>query len=483
MGKIKPVKPLLKTSLAAGIILLAGCAAVPKGPQLGKLYNPSASHLEAERNPVIVIPGILGSRLVDSETGTTVWGAFGGDFADPATAEGARLAALPMREGVPVQQIADGVVPDGALDRFQINFWFGNFRLSAYYNILRALGVGGYKDEDIGGLSDVDYGQGHFTCFQFDYDWRLDLAGNAKRLDAFIREKHDYVTKEIARRFGETEAEVKFDIVAHSMGGLLSRYYLRYGGADLPDKSADLPVTWAGARHVQRLIMVGTPNAGSVSALQQLVEGSGGQPFVPRYGPAILGTMPAMYQLLPQSRHRPLVRLDDRGGEPLDLYDPDLWIELGWGLASPAEETMLRLLLPDVPDQDARRRIALDHLRKCLARAKRMWQALNVPASPPEGLALYLFAGDAVETEAVVGVRPGTGEISVLERAPGDGSVLRSSALMDERVGGEWSPKLVSPIEWRQVVFFFRDHLGITKDPVFTDNLLYLLLEQPDEPI
>lgn len=112
-----------------------------------------------------------------------------------------------------------------------------------------------------------------------------------------------------------------------------------------------------------------------------------------------------------------------------------------------------------------------------------MWQALNVPASPPEGLALYLFAGDAVETEAVVGVRPGTGEISVLERAPGDGSVLRSSALMDERVGGEWSPKLVSPIEWRQVVFFFRDHLGITKDPVFTDNLLYLLLEQPDEPI
>jgi len=29
-------------------------------------------------------------------------------------------------------------------------------------------------------------------------------------------------------------------------------------------------------------------------------------------------------------------------------------------------------------------------------------------------------------------------------------------------------------------MFFFKDHLGITKDPVFTDNILYLLLEQPD---
>jgi pimeloyl-ACP methyl ester carboxylesterase len=467
-------------AVAALALLLSGCAGVTDGPQLGKIYGRSAGHQEAERNPVIVIPGILGSRLVDSESGTVVWGAFGGGSADPSTPEGARLAALPMEEGTPVQDIRDTVVPDGALDRFSLRVWLFNFRLSAYYNILRALGVGGYKDEDIGRLSEVEYGEGHFTCFQFDYDWRLDVAANAARLDAFIAEKHDYVKGEIARRFGETDTDVKFDIVAHSMGGLLSRYYLRYGGADLPDGGPDPAVTWAGARHVQRLIMVGTPNAGSVLALDQLVNGFGGLPFVPRYGPAILGTMPAMYQLLPQSRHGALVRGDDPEGLPLDVYDPDLWVEMGWGLASTAEEETLRRLLPEVPDAGERRRIALDHQRKSLERAERMWGVLNVPASPPPGLALYLFAGDAVETDAVMAVDRDRGTLTVVGRGPGDGTVLRSSALMDERVGGSWSPKLVGPIEWKQIMFFFKDHLGITKDPVFTDNLLYLVLEEPD---
>jgi len=29
------------------------------------------------------------------------------------------------------------------------------------------------------------------------------------------------------------------------------------------------------------------------------------------------------------------------------------------------------------------------------------------------------------------------------------------------------------------VLFLFRDHLGLTQDPAFIDNLLYLLLEEP----
>ncbi len=53
---------------------------------------------------------------------------------------------------------------------------------------------------------------------------------------------------------------------------------------------------------------------------------------------------------------------------------------------------------------------------------------------------------------------------------------------MDERVGRSWSPKLRTPIDWSQVSFLFSDHLGMTHDPGFTDNLLYLLLEQPAGP-
>ena len=72
-----------------------------------------------------------------------------------------------------------------------------------------------------------------------------------------------------------------------------------------------------------------------------------------------------------------------------------------------------------------------------------------------------------------------SGRVRVAERAPGDGTVTRTSALLDERVGRDWTPRLDSPIAWHGVHFLFRDHLGLTKDPVFTDNVLYLLLEKP----
>ncbi|MCK5552114.1 MAG: hypothetical protein KAJ09_03140, partial [Deltaproteobacteria bacterium] len=126
-----------------------------------------------------------------------------------------------------------------------------------------------------------------------------------------------------------------------------------------------------------------------------------------------------------------------------------------------------------------RRRIALDHQRKCLERARQFVAALDMPALPPKGLSLSLIAGDAASTPAAVSLNRSNGAIEVIEGGPGDGIVLRTSALMDERVGGDWSPTLVSPIAWKQVLFLFLGHLQMTRDPVFTDNLLFLLLEEP----
>ena len=80
-------------------------------------------------------------------------------------------------------------------------------------------------------------------------------------------------------------------------------------------------------------------------------------------------------------------------------------------------------------------------------------------------------------TAAVVAVGGTDHSIEVVQERPGDGTILRSSALMDERLGGDWTPILQSPIAWRNVNFVFKDHLGITSDHNFTDNLLYLLLE------
>jgi hypothetical protein len=188
--------------------------------------------------------------------------------------------------------------------------------------------------------------------------------------------------------------------------------------------------------------------------------------------------MPAVYQLLPRTRHGQIVDASDPS-LGVDVYNVEVWERLDWGLASTKQIDLLRILLPDAPDDAARRRIALNHLQKCLDRARQFHAALDVPSTTPAGVTLVLMAGDAVRTNAKLGAEERTGKLRVIETAPGDGTVLRSSALMDERIGREWSPYLVTPIGWTQVNFFFKNHLGLTTDPGFSDNMLYLLLERP----
>ena len=235
-------------------LCLPACSTFPTSPDLGNLYNQLAQQEDPDRNPVIVIPGILGSRLEDKNTEEVVWGAFGSGAVDPTSGEGARLLALPMTPGAALNELRDAVVQAGALDRVVLKFFGIPLELNAYYNILRSLGVGGYRDQQLAESHAVDYGDRHFTCFQFDYDWRRDLVESAQALDRFIKAKEIEVQQEIFKRYGVRRSSVKFDLVAHSMGSLVARYYLRYGAADLPTDGSLPPVTWEGAKHVDHLV-------------------------------------------------------------------------------------------------------------------------------------------------------------------------------------------------------------------------------------
>jgi hypothetical protein len=465
-----------RIALLLPLLVAVGCATalVTKQPDVDLLYSRAAQNHGPERNPVIVIPGLTGSNLVDQTTGRVVWGTLGGDAAAPDDPDGARLIALPMRKGASLRELTDTVRSDGVLDRLRVKILGIPINLDAYYYILEALGVGGYREESRALSAGIDWESQHFTCFQFDYDWRRDNVENAQRLQRFIEEKRAYVQRELEQRFGSRREDLRFDVVSHSMGGLLLRYYLRFGGADLPDDGSLPEITWAGAADIERAILVATPNAGTIESLINLVEGKGYGPF-PDYSPALLGTFPSGYQMLPRGRHAMIL---EEGRPVPDLFDPALWRRMKWGLAAPDAEEDLAWLLPD-EEPAARRRIALDHQAKVLERARRFTAALDQPARTPDNLEIYLVAGDAIPTPRTAAFDPRRGKLETLEFEPGDGKVLRSSALLDERMDGSTAPFLRSPIDWESVIFLPAGHLELTKGPVFTNNLLYWLLEDP----
>ena len=94
-----------------------------------------------------------------------------------------------MQMGKTLRDLRDNTIPAGALDKVVVNFLGYPLEQNTYSYILRILGVGGYRDQDIGESGRIEYGDRHYTCFQFDYDWRRDIVESARDLSGFIKEK------------------------------------------------------------------------------------------------------------------------------------------------------------------------------------------------------------------------------------------------------------------------------------------------------
>ncbi|MEM1346525.1 MAG: hypothetical protein AAGI34_18345, partial [Pseudomonadota bacterium] len=470
----------------AGLVALAGCTPEPALPDLDTIYADVArAGPDAVRRPLITVPGTLGSVLRDQESGTVVWGGGSrGLSADPDDPEEARLIALPIAEG-PVSALRDGVVPSGILDRAQAEVLGLPVEIEVYAGILRTLTAGGFRsgtrsqidaaltrareDNAAGGPSVEDYASltaAEADAFRFDYDWRRDIPALAREFHAFVlsRKRQVAAIRSIAERRSVDPDSITFDLLAHSMGGLVTRYYLMYGPQPLPEDGTLPILTWEGARHFQRVVWVATPNAGSILAMDNLINGKSLGPFQPFYPGALLATHVSVWQMMPRARHE---RVREANGNALDLYDPALWERHGWGLLDPEAEALRAWLMPDITDPGARLDRARRHQARLIARAKAFHAAMDRPTSPPARLETFLVVGGGFATPAAAEVDPASGSFTLTAREEGDGVVLRASVLLDERQGGTAGGGLRTPLDVDTTLFLPDEHVELAKDWIF----------------
>lgn len=325
---------------------------------------------------MIVIPGILGTELINSKTGETVW---------PS-------AFRTEQEGLPINPDlaanGDDLVPGKILETVRLARVLPE--IYVYRDLLEAMRrYAGYREGDWESPGPNGYQD---TFYLFPYDWRKDNVANAR---ALIRRIESLKSK-------LQRPDLKFNIVAHSMGGLIARYASMYGDADLPAGEGPIEPSWAGAAHIRKIVMIGVPNEGSADAFASLLEGYSVTEGLRRRIPLLnklsaedIVTTPSVFQLLP---HREAVKFLDENLQAIqvDLYDAEVWKRYGWSViySSPdfrRRHAQLGVTNGNSDDLDA-------YLAASLKRARRFHQALDPVSNTDSPVVLLAIGGDCEET-------------------------------------------------------------------------------------
>ncbi len=315
--------------------------------------------------------------------------------------------------------------------------------------------------------------------YVFTYDWREDNVKSAKKLSEFIDKiKNNY-----------KDENLKVDLVAHSMGGLISRYYLRYGNKDVLN-SDDFPINLKGAQNVRKVILLGTPNFGSVDAVEAFIIGM--QIGLRKIPTEVLATMPSVYQLFPHSINTWLV---NREGQALDrdVFDAEIWKRFQWSIYDPKVQKRI-LKKYDNPQQGQEYIETLKrYFRKNLERARRFLWSLSVPIENPP-YKIIVMGGDCnltpakllieeVEGVSVLRLRPANilnpiAEIDyqMIMLEPGDGTVTKSSLLARTTLDPTIAQHKFSFFPLDYPYFLCEKHETLTTNINFEDNLLHILL-------
>ncbi|MGD8440223.1 MAG: hypothetical protein PVG53_06790 [Holophagae bacterium] len=483
--------PPITGSILVLVAALSGCTLIRSqasrypAADVGKIY--ARANPNPHRNPVILIHGFTGSKIVRTADGATVWGAFFTEDAPlPSTPEGLRAVALdigdlpsPIRSR-DLADIDDDSHATELLERAHAGAVVAKVSIGIYAKMVEMVEQAGYGpcrhvDEPVI-TTDAP------PCFTFFYDWRQDNVGNAIALGRFIDEAKRQVETARAEAGLPQRKPIRFDVLAHSMGGLITRYYLRYGPHDVLDQP-DPTITWAGADGICRAILIATPNFGAMEALKELITGVK-YPVV-RYEQTLLATNVSLYQMLPREHHQLWIDADgNRTG--LDYMSADFWRRNQWGPFAPKQDRHLEVLYPDAGTKDLRAARMAEFMDAAFDRGRRFMEALDRHPETPPPVPLILFAADASSTLTMAAVSRSKEGLIVLSfknkralHSPGDGRVPRFSVLADERTALGGHGWLQSPISWTQTIFLTDSHSLMFGNPTFQNNLLHLLLDGP----
>lgn len=212
------------------------------------------------REPVIIVPGIMGSRLNrvtdDAEVWPNVFTMFLGSNFDNYLDE-LKLTS-DAQEVTGHKMNVTSIIDEESLLITRV----------FYKNLIDRFTGDGY--------------QHGIDLFVFPYDWRFGVQSAAVAFD------------DVVRRAKEKSSNGKVNIIAHSMGGLLVKNYLSH----LPDTS-----------FINKLVLVGVPQLGSPKTFKLLNWGDDLDMdwFVfglnPDKSKEISQNMPSVYQLLPSKRY------------------------------------------------------------------------------------------------------------------------------------------------------------------------------------
>lgn len=389
MKIIKNVAPLCRCAVAfkkqiclvlISAFLLSGCIPTAKRmPNLDKIF--ATTKTKTGKRPLIIIPGILGSELVNKDTGEKVWVNF-----SEVKGDGLSLPISPD-----LAKNRDNLIPKQILKTVKVSRFLPE--ISIYQTLIDAIEkYGGYTEDD---WENPDVKSGEFDKYYvFAYDWRLDNVENARLLMQKV--------ENLKRKFGNSE--MRFNVMAHSMGGLIVRYAAMYGNTDLTENPKP---NWDGARHFSKIFMFGTPNEGAMATLDTIINGYRIGGFeVDTLSSEVAITSPSVFQLLP---HKNAARFYDENLQPVDvnLYDAETWKKYGWSAF--ARKSFRNKFAGQINAINSKGKksefadVALSDLdayfQNSLTRAKQFHDALNTETSVPPTLAFFAFGSDCDDTQ------------------------------------------------------------------------------------